>query len=223
MEFLRVRLRAARAALPEVTAFYGGLLGLEQSGDNSFRIGATELEFLPDDGEAFYHFALLVPGDRFDAAFEWIRALVELLPYQETGEEIFDFDNWDALACYFHDPAGNILELIAHHGVGEQSSAGGFEGRELLGFSELGLVGDTPAMARELEQLELYLWDGTVEEPGNLAFVGEKARTLILSPEGRGWLPTGRAAEPHPVAAILEGPPAGEALIGGVHRISREA
>ena len=53
-------------------------------------------------------------------------------------------------------------------------------------------------------------------------FVGEKARTLILAPPGRGWLPTGRPAEPHPVEARLSGSPKGEAgLEGGRYRISR--
>ena len=37
----------------------------------------------------------------------------------ETGELVFDFTNWDARAFYFHDPAGSIVELIAHRGIGE--------------------------------------------------------------------------------------------------------
>jgi len=55
----------------------------------------------------------------------------------------------------------------------------------------------------ELEALGLQLWDGTIAEPGLLAFVGEKGRTFILAPAGRGWLPTSRAAEPHPVEARI--------------------
>ena len=54
----------------------------------------------------YYHFALLVPGDRFDAALAWARDRVELLPDRETGEVVFDFANWDAMAIYFHDPGG---------------------------------------------------------------------------------------------------------------------
>ena len=38
-----------------------------------------------------------------------------------------------------------------------------------------------------------------------LAFVGEKARTLILCRAGRPWLPTGRPAEAHPVEVVLVG------------------
>jgi hypothetical protein len=68
--------------------------------------------------------------------------------------------------------------------------------------------------------MELGLWDGTVDEPGRLAFVAEKARTLILSPVGRGWLPTGRPAEPYPVEVVLSGPELPARIIGGVHRVS---
>lgn len=135
---------------------------------------------------------------------------------------LFEFENWSGRACYFHDPAGNIVELIAHQGIGETGARGPFAGDELLGFSELGLVGDTATMAADLERLlGLHLWAGSVEE-GRLGFVGEQARTLILSPAGRGWLPTGRPAEPHPVEVVLSGPEEREAVLdGGRHRIRR--
>jgi hypothetical protein len=75
-------------------------------------------------------------------------------------------------------------------------------------------------MADRLEQLGVHLWDGELDEPGRLAFVGERARTLILCPQGRGWLPTDRSAEPHPVKVVLSGPPTGELRVGN-HRITR--
>ena len=81
-------------------------------------------------------------------------------------------------------------------------------------------VGDTQKMAADLEPLGLTLWDGELEESGRLAFLGERARTLILSPERRGWLPTGRPAGPNPVDVLLTGPPAGEVRTAG-HRVSR--
>jgi catechol 2,3-dioxygenase-like lactoylglutathione lyase family enzyme len=220
VDFLGVRLQTSSAAAPELADFYGLRLGLEPLGETRFRIGATELEFVAAGADPFYHFALLVPGNRFDAALDWAGERVELLPDPESREPVFDFSFWSALACYFHDPAGNIVELIVHRGIGESSAAGAFSGQELLGFSELGLVGNVKGMARELEPLGLRVWSGTVDEPGRLAFVGEQARTLILCPRGRGWLPTGRPAEPHPVDAALSGQPEREVTVGG-HRIRR--
>jgi catechol 2,3-dioxygenase-like lactoylglutathione lyase family enzyme len=177
--------------------FYGGELGLRLDGE-AIVIGETRLRFEVEQGSgAFYHFALLVPGDRFDAALEWACQRVELL------DGVFDFDNWDAKAVYFHDPAGSIVELIAHHGLEENGRTGELTAAELVGLSELGIVGDRKSLLRQLEAEGLELWSGTVEEPDRLAFVGEKGRTLILAPPGRGWLPTDRPAEPHPVSYVL--------------------
>jgi catechol 2,3-dioxygenase-like lactoylglutathione lyase family enzyme len=196
MRFVEVTL----AAPVDLDAFYGDVLGLPQDDlvTQCYKVGETRLRFRLEEGGAFYHFALLVPGDRFDAALAWARERVELL------DDVFDFDNWDARAVYFHDPAGNIVELIAHHGLEENGRDGRFAAEELVGVSELGIVGDKE---RELELLELRgleLWDGTMDEPDRLAFVGEKGRTVILASPGRGWLPTGRPAEPHPVEFVVD-------------------
>jgi D-alanyl-D-alanine carboxypeptidase len=191
MRFAEVTLSAPL----DLRDFYGGELGLPL--DDAIVIGETRLRFNIAERVAFYHFALLVPGDRFGATLDWARRRVELLG------DVFEFENWDAEAVYFHDPAGSIVELIAHHGLEETGRSGPFAAGELLGFSELGIVGDRPSLLRELESEGLELWSGTVEEPDRLAFVGEKGRTLILAPPGRGWLPTGRPAEPHPVEYVL--------------------
>jgi D-alanyl-D-alanine carboxypeptidase len=193
MRFAEVTLSAPL----DVRDFYGGELGLPVDGD-AIAIGETRLRFEVEESGAFYHFALLVPGDRFDAALAWARRRVELLG------DVFEFENWDAEAVYFHDPAGSIVELIAHHGLEENGCSGPFAADELVGFSELGIVGDRKALLRELETEGLELWSGTVDEPDRLAFVGEKGRTLILAPPGRGWLPTDRPAESHRFEYRLE-------------------
>jgi hypothetical protein len=217
-----VRLDAPEAALPALDEFYADLLGFERAvGElTAFTVGATRFELRASAGRPFHHFALLAPGNRFGAALGWLEERVQLLPDGESGDVVFDFANWDASACYFHDPAGNIVELIAHRGIGETLAAASFSAGELLGFSELGLVGDTATIARELARIALELWDGTLSEEGRLAFVGERARTLILSPVGRPWLPTGRPAEAHPLEVVLTGPPESEVLVDG-YSVSR--
>jgi hypothetical protein len=183
-----------------LTEFYGDVLELPVDGE-AVVVGETRLRLRVEDRGAFYHFALLVPGDRFEAALAWAGDRVELLG------DIFDFDFWDARAVYFHDPAGSIVELIAHHGLDENGRSGDFAAEELVGFSELGIVGEPRELLRRLETVGLQLWDGSAEGEDSLAFVGEKGRTLILASPGRGWLPTGRPAEPHPVAATFAGFP----------------
>src|SRR5690349_4363822 len=125
-----LRLGAPAALLPELAAFYGSLLGSDPAAPDptavSARVGETTLELRKAAGSPFYHVAFLVPGDRFEAALAWAGEHVELLPDTETGEVVFDFTNWDAKAVYFHDPAGSIVELIAHRGVGEAGVTGDF-------------------------------------------------------------------------------------------------
>jgi catechol 2,3-dioxygenase-like lactoylglutathione lyase family enzyme len=201
VKFADVKLAAPAGRLHALTDFYGSELKFDLRahgrGRPAFAIGETVIEFVAASRQPFYHFALLVPGNRFHEAFEWAGSRTELLPDPESGKVIFDFDHWAAEACYFHDPAENIVELIAHRGIDETDTKGAFSPSELVGLSELGLVGDPPGMARELaEHLALFLWDGTVEKPGRLAFIGERGRTLILAPPGRRWLPTGQAAKP---------------------------
>jgi hypothetical protein len=211
VRFRHVRLQAPPGSESVLEDFYAERLGLE----GGVKIGETQLSFRSGTGEPFYHFALLVPGNRFDAALEWIGERTELLPDPETGEAVFDFDNWDAIACYFHDPVGNIVELIAHRGIDESSTEGPFSTAELVGLSELGLVGDKAELAAALhDELGLDQWDGDLDHEARLAFVGEKARTFILSPEGRGWLPTGRPAEAHPCEVELAGAGSGNAHFG---------
>jgi catechol 2,3-dioxygenase-like lactoylglutathione lyase family enzyme len=224
MRFRHVQLAADQDRLDPQRAFYAqlGLAARRTSLGVSVTIGETELEFVPGPGAPFYHFALLVPGDRFNAARDWIADQTTLLPHADNPDVVFEFPAWDARACYFHDPAGNIVELIAHRDLERTGATGAFSSGELRGLSELGLPGRPTAMAPILtERLGLEVWDGRVADEDALAFVGVQARTLILVPVGRGWLPTGRPSERYPATVRLEGAPAAEASLGdGLYRVS---
>lgn len=229
MEIVDVLLQAPLGSGGELTSFYVENLGLEHESAGeivAIRIGSSHLAFAPTDvarAEPFYHFALLVPGDRFAAAYDWLGKRTRLLPDPETGDAVFDFDKWNALACYCLDPVGNIVELIAHRGIGDSAVGESFSSAELLGISELGLVGGDKREVADtlLHVLGVHVWDGEIDDPQRLAFVGERARTLILSPEGRPWLPTDRPAEMHRVEFVLHGVRTGDALLPGTpHRVS---
>jgi hypothetical protein len=148
---------------------------------------------------------LLVPGNRFSAAYEWLSERVPVLPRPDGTGTVFDFDFWSAEACYFLDPASNIVELIAHRGVGESPVASAFSAAEMAGISEIGIVTvDPPGVARQLKASGLDLWFGELGGPdGGLGFVGRRAHTLILCRPGRPWLPIGRPAETHPLEAVI--------------------
>ncbi len=210
MRILELRLLAPAPATAALAGFYTGVLGLPPVADRAgpaFRAGTTVLEFRPAGGRPFYHFAARVPRNRFRAAHAALAERSELLPDPETGSTVFDFPAWDAEACYAHDPCENIVELIAHRNLPEEAAEEPeLTGRDVLGVCEVGLVGrDARAMAGALATLGIRVWDGTVESPGRLAFAGAPDGTLILAPPGRGWVPTGRPAEVHPVEATVAG------------------
>jgi hypothetical protein len=61
-------------------------------------------------------------------------------------------------------------------------------------------------VAGQLHELAgIDIWSGTVDEPGRLAFAGERGHSLILGPAGRPWLPQGRISEAHPLRATIGG------------------
>jgi catechol-2,3-dioxygenase len=217
LRIARAELAVGAARLEAVAGFYERTLGFAvelRDGRVIVPVGPDRLELVAtgDGTDPFHHFALLVPGDRFDPARAWLGERAELLA-RDDGETVFPFGFWDARAVYFHDPAGNVVELIAHDSMAEQGGGGDFSAAELAGLSEVGIVVDSPAAAvATLErELGLELWSGDAEQ---LAFVGAKAHTLILAPPGRGWLPTGRPSEPHAAAVTVSGGPAGAVVLG---------
>lgn len=228
LRIAEVRLAAPGEALAELEDFYGNLLGLactRGSDRVSVTAGDARLELVAGEGRPFYHVAFLVARRRFDAAHAWLGERAEVLPNARTGETVFEFDFWNARACYCHDPAGSILELIGH----EEADAGPdgaepFSGAELQGVSEVGVVTPEPfAALQALERgLGLALWSGTVVPDGpSFGFVGRKAHTLIVCPPDRGWLPTGRPAEVHPVEVAIAGAGPGEARLPGAPHVIR--
>jgi hypothetical protein len=206
VQILQARLQTAAESLQDLSRFYGGLPA---------RAGVTEIEFEAVEGaRPFYHFALRVPRNRFAEARDWLAAQAPLLSGPD-GETTFEFDFWNAQACYALDPGDNIVELIAHRELPDESPvAGPFTAAELLGVCEVGLIGpDARAMAAALEPLGIGLWSGTLDEPGGLAFMGGRDGVLILSEPGRGWMPTGRPAEIWPVEVDVEGLHDAEAVL----------
>ncbi len=210
---LRATLEAPADELPALQRFYSRDLGLPES-DTGFRLGSSELSFTPGAGAPFYHYAVLVPGNRFDAAHAWAQERVEVLPIGNSDETVIHFENWRADACYFHDPAGNIVELIAHAGVGESSTEGEFSVAEFLQLSEIGVVGDKRVLVPALVSLGLEVaHDDTGDD--DLIFVGPPTSSVIISPVGRGWLPQDRPAEVWPVELTLRGDRDREVVING--------
>jgi len=149
-----------------------------------------------------HHIALGVPENRFEEAKAWLAERSPLLSDGDRDE--FDFAFWNARACYTLDAAGNVLELIAHAGLGTASP--GFSGAgHLTGIAEVGLPAtDVLALVEELGSLGLGTWDG---DPPDARFsaIGARGATFIIVPAKRNWYPTQAASGLWPIEVEIAG------------------
>jgi catechol 2,3-dioxygenase-like lactoylglutathione lyase family enzyme len=194
----RVRLRAREIA--ELEHFYTGNLGLPllpppqgpNVGKGAFAVlaGVTRLEFIDaeTDGPApVHHFAFGIPQNMVNEALAWARPRVTLLR-DASGDEIVHFQNWNAHAFYFQDPAGNILECIGRHGLPDHVS-GTFHAGLIRSVNEVGVVVPddigVPNVVSYIQRstgLPVY---GTVSD--DFAAVGDERGLLVIVRECRPW------------------------------------
>jgi catechol-2,3-dioxygenase len=186
--------------------FYGDVLHLptvETHGTVSVQVGRSRIVFKePQNGAPrAYHFAFNIPEKRFEEAKAWISERVPLLK-SSTGEDSFNFANWNAHACYFLDPAGNIVEFIARHVLTDDSDLP-FGERSILCVSEIGIAtGDVKATVQSLQAHGLPVYDG--EGSDTFTAVGDEHGLFIVIKRGRTWFPdSGTPADFLPLRAVV--------------------
>ncbi len=173
--------------------FYHELMGFEivhQSTEAiSFKAGASTLTFKHLDlyPKPTYHFAFNIPKNQMEAAQNWLKARVTLQK-DEKGNTIVDFKNWNAQAVYFYDSLGNIVELIARHGL-ENASNVPFSAQSMLSVSEIGVPSDdvntVAATIQKHFKIPTYKSGSDKFHP-----LGDEEGLLINVPTGRVWYMT---------------------------------
>jgi len=182
--------------------FYRTTLGLPLLAEmvDSFTIqaGTTRLRFQQGPHDVLYHVAFTIPRNTFLQAKSWLRERVSLLLTSNGEDEILfearDESSGEQIATrslYFSDPANNILELIVHSTLSQETERP-FGADAVLHVSEIGLpVGDVLQLAVALKEqlaLEPYpVWSPISEE---FAYLGDIFGQLVVVKIGRPWLPT---------------------------------
>jgi catechol-2,3-dioxygenase len=163
-------------------------------------------------GQSFYHLAFNIPENKLEAAIDWMAGRAELLPIEGANGPIADFTSWNAHAIYFLDPAGNILELIARHGLAN-AAPGPFASRDILCVSEVGIV--TPDVPQTAAQIRATFNLKSYGSPSReFEAIGDEQGLFIVVQAGRPWFPGRvRPAEIHPMAITIRGAAPGELAI----------
>lgn len=206
MRILEIELHTTN--LQETERFYKDVLQLplvHQSADKlSFAAGYSMIHFTKTTHlNGAYHFAFLIPRNQLQDAYNWIKSRTAILPFSEAGD-IADFTNWNAQAFYFHDEAQNILEFIVHHDL-ENENNQPYAPQTIIGIGEMGVaVADVPEACQAMHTQAGVPFYTKGPHLQNFAAMGEEDGLLIVSTEGRGWLPTGQPAAKNKVQVVLE-------------------
>ena len=126
--------------LEEQTRFYAQILELEivekTSASVSFQIGTSILKLTYRAEFSPYHYAINIPANQEKEALQWLKERVEILKYEGTEIQYFDF--WNAYAIYFYDEDRNIGELIARKNLKNDSNRP-FDKNSMLEICEIGM------------------------------------------------------------------------------------
>jgi hypothetical protein len=176
--------------LADQKAFYHTALGLpllaETTASFTLQAGATRLRFQEAQHDVLYHVAFTIPRNTFTETKSWLRKHVSLL--RKQSEDEFFFATLNARSLYFCNAANNILELIVHYDL-DQETEGAFGPAQVLHVSEVGLaVEDVLAQVSLLrEKLAIEPYGGLVSE--EFAFMGDIYGQLVVVKLGRPWQP----------------------------------
>ena len=158
------------------------------------RAGETTIRFVQvkQEGAApFYHFAFNIPENKIEKARDWQlkRTALSATPAHMIDarfpKDVRHFQNWNAHSIFFWDPAGNLVEYIARHDLGNGTD-GEFSSKDLLCASEIAfIVNDADAIADELKSsfnLSQYR-----SGDANFRAIGDENGLLLVMKKGRIW------------------------------------
>jgi len=183
------------APLAAMKDFYHQSLGLrveEKSERLTVHAGKTRLMFRKapaDAGKPFYHFAFNIPENKIVAAHRWQKERTPLLPIPKRlqdskfPDEVVDYSHWNAHSIFFFDPAGNVVEYIARHDLGN-AAPGEFRSEDILYASEIAfVVDDVAATATKLRQFAgVDQYRGASDQ---FAAIGDEQGLLLVMKRGR--------------------------------------
>ncbi|PLR69407.1 VOC family protein [Bacillus sp. UMB0893] len=179
--------------LEKMKAFYIRFLKMEleeeDSGSFTVKAGQSRLTFIKSENRPYYHVCFRTNERFFDLMFEKIES--SLLPNEKGEVSMF----WKGKQAYFHDPEGNVLEMLERKDVPA----------DLLDWFDVIEVGLPCENIHHMQKELSFLNDQFLAESDTFAFVGDNNGAAVVVKEGRDWYPTARGSEIHPIVLEVEG------------------
>jgi len=179
------------------TKFYSQVLELDiiekTNNSVSFQIGFSILKLKYREIHTPYHFAFNIPANQQKEALQWLKERVEIIKYENSEIQYFNF--WNAYAIYFYDADKNIVELIARKTL-SNSSEKPFSKNSVLEISEIGLptfdIDKAHKILKEVTGISIY--SGSVER---FCAIGDAHGLFILINKNlkKEWFPTNDKTE----------------------------
>lgn len=194
----------------ETELFYNNVLNVKTEDKNlntvSFNVGSTKIIFIQTKTniKPVYHFAFDIPNNKFEEAFEWMKARTQLIPVIDENNFVSKFDLWNAKSFYFYDNNLNLLELICRFDVNNETKKP-FDSSSILYASEIGIVSESASQTADFLTNKYGIKKFT-KQAGTDSFtaLGDDYGLLVLVNNQRNWFPTNDLAKSFPTKIVFD-------------------
>ena len=167
----------------------------------TLKMGSSQLTFKENRlNKAYYHFAFNIPFDSIKKAEAWLDKKVVIIETEDG--KIKDFSNWKALAIYFLDPAGNIVEFIGRERVKAETRTV-FNEKDVLNISEVGLPVFQVTEAYKLIHQETGIEKFDCKSSTFCACGDDNGLFIVVDRSEKRWYPTDEPAKAFPLEVVI--------------------
>lgn len=199
MNIIKVTLETT--CLEEMKFFYNEVMELPllEDFEDYFTVGAgsTKLTFTHSEQKPYYHAAFRTDLEHFHYMYRKLGNLGVLSANEQGETSMF----WKGKQLYFHDPDGNIMEILERPNPAKNP---------LKGFYDIGEIG---LPAPDLSEMSEFLSSLPNEFPSldpTFRFFGGNDGVFVLAITGRPWYPTQKSAYISPVTVEVTSEDASE-------------
>lgn len=194
------------ASLQEQKYFYTKKFSFEVVDENeesiTLQMGDSKLTFTENRlHKSYYHFAVNIPFDGMTKALHWLEKMVDIIETEDG--KIQNFASWQALAIYFLDPAGNVVEFIGRERVKSKSRTV-FNEKDVISISEVGLPVFQVNEAFKIISSQSGITKFDCKSSTFCACGDDDGLFIVVDKAEKTWFPTDEAAKAYPLKVLFQ-------------------